>query len=144
MKIVIASGGFDPLHIGHLKYLREASLLGDLLVVGVNSDAWVIRKKGNYFLPYQERSIIVGHLNMVNAIMEFDDQDGTALDLLRRVRDRFPYPNRLIVANGGDRTSLNNAESSFVDEYCDFVFGVGGTIKDNASSLILKRWKDLS
>jgi cytidyltransferase-like protein len=143
MKIVIASGGFDPLHAGHIQYLNEASFLGDILIVGVNSDAWLINKKGNYFLPWHERSYLVQHLRMVSGVRAFDDRDGTALDLLRQVRAEFPdYP--LIVANGGDRTALNNAEAAFDDLNCEFVFGVGGTQKVNASSAILKRWKELS
>ena len=52
MKIVIATGGFDPIHSGHIKYLNHARELGDMLVVGVNSDEWLGRKKGKAFLPY--------------------------------------------------------------------------------------------
>lgn len=143
MKIVIASGGFDPLHSGHIQYLNEASFLGDILIVGVNSDAWLMSKKGNYFLPWHERAYLVHHLRMVSAIRAFDDTDGTALELLRQVRTDFPQY-RIVVVNGGDRTALNNGEAAWDDPNCEFVFGVGGTQKANASSLILKRWKDLS
>ena len=142
MKIVIASGGFDPLHSGHVSYLHEASLLGDILIVGINSDSWLISKKGNYFLPWHERAYLVQNLRMVSSVRTFDDHDGTALDLLHQVRAQFPHYH-LVVANGGDRTSLNNAEAAFVDDNHEFVFGVGGTQKVNASSAILKRWKEL-
>lgn len=145
MKIVIVSGGFDPLHRGHIEYLKDASALGTYVFLGLNSDAWLIRKKGQYFLSWEERQSILENLWMVDRICPFNDEDDTALDLLRTIRKQYP-DHHLIVANGGDRTPLNNAEESFAeeDQNCEFVFGVGGETKLNSSSLILKRWKDLS
>jgi D-beta-D-heptose 7-phosphate kinase/D-beta-D-heptose 1-phosphate adenosyltransferase len=55
MKIVLITGGFDPIHSGHISYIQSAKKLGDQLVVGVNSDAWLTRKKGRPFMPLQER-----------------------------------------------------------------------------------------
>ena len=76
MKIVIVTGGFDPLHSGHIEYFRAAKQLGDLLIVGLNGDAWLARKKGQPFMPLNERRHIVGSLKDVHATMTFDDDDG--------------------------------------------------------------------
>lgn len=139
MNIVIVSGGFDPLHGGHIKYLEAAERLGDWLFVGVNSDAWLVRKKGNYFLPYEQRSEIIKNLRMVDAVFSFDDTDGTALNLLKKIRSVFKE-DHLIIANGGDRNELNNAEAAFEDDNYEFVYGVGGSDKYDSSSMILERW----
>ena len=74
-KIVLATGGFDPIHSGHIKYFTEARSLGDMLVIGLNSDAWLTRKKGQPFMPIEERRAIVSHLAVVDSIMEFKDDD---------------------------------------------------------------------
>jgi cytidyltransferase-related domain len=73
MKIVLVSGGFDPLHSGHINYFKEARNLGDKLIVGINSDAWLSRKKGRPFLPISERSEIVKSLSVVDDIVAFND-----------------------------------------------------------------------
>ena len=66
MKIVIVTGGFDPLHSGHIAYFKAAKELGDYLVVGVNSDEWLARKKGRSFMPYEERKSIVQEIGVVD------------------------------------------------------------------------------
>ena len=66
MKIVIVTGGYDPLHSGHLAYFRAAKKLGDRLIVGLNSDEWLARKKGRPFMPMSERFALVSCLNMVD------------------------------------------------------------------------------
>ena len=140
MRIVIATGGFDPIHSGHINYLNCAKQLGDLLIVGVNSDAWLERKKGKAFLPYEERVAIVSNLKSVDAVVEFDDSDGSATDSIRKVREKYPNAN-LVFANGGDRTKENIPEMSLVDSNLEFVFAVGGDTKQNSSSWILQEWK---
>jgi cytidyltransferase-like protein len=82
MKTVLVSGGFDPLHSGHLAYLQAAKHLGDRLVVGLNSDAWLVRKKGFAFMPFSERQAIVSALKDVDQCVAFDDSDGTAKALI--------------------------------------------------------------
>jgi cytidyltransferase-like protein len=139
MRIVIATGGFDPIHSGHINYLNCAKQLGDLLIVGVNSDAWLERKKGKAFLPYEERVAIVSNLKSVDAVVEFDDSDGSATDSIRKVREKYPNAN-LVFANGGDRTKENIPEMSLVDSNLEFVFAVGGDTKQNSSSWILNNW----
>ena len=140
-KVVIATGGFDPLHSGHISYLASARRLGDFLVVGLNSDDWLIRKKGNYFLPFLERYVIMSNLRMVDRAIGFNDKDETAIDCIREVRRMFPEDD-LIFANGGDRTAENIPEQVIADELkVKFAFGVGGNTKRNSSSDILNRWK---
>ena len=133
-RIVVASGGFDPVHSGHISYLSAARALGDQLLVGVNSDAWLIRKKGYAFLPVEERRIIVGNLKSVDATWEFDDADGSARSLLRTIRQQYPHA-EIIFANGGDRTATNCLEDDVSG--ITFAFGVGGTHKLNSSSQIV-------
>jgi cytidyltransferase-like protein len=137
MKVVIVTGGFDPIHSGHISYLNHADHLGEHLVIGLNSDAWLERKKGRAFMPWRERMIILDNLHMVDEVIAFDDSDGTACDAIRKVKEKYPDA-QVIFANGGDRTADNIPEMIFDD--VEFVFGVGGEDKKNSSSWILKEW----
>lgn len=137
--VVIASGGFDPIHSGHINYLNEAAKLGNYLIVAVNSDAWLARKKGKAFLDWNERAVIVENLKAVDAVVDFDDFDGTAKDAIKIVRKLYANA-KIIFANGGDRTKENIPEMDIVDDNLEFVFGVGGEHKQNSSSWILKSW----
>lgn len=138
MKITVCTGGFDPIHSGHIAYLNEAAKLGDKLVVGVNSDAWLVRKKGQAFMPLSERRAIVGSLKSVDATVEFDDSDGSAIRLLEELKRSYTYA-EITFANGGDRTATNIPE--MVVKGVLFKFGVGGENKANSSSWILEEWK---
>ena len=139
-KIVLVTGGFDPIHSGHIEYFKAAKKLGDLLVVGVNSDAWLTRKKGMPFMPANERHAIVSSLNMVDRTMFFNDNDGSAKNAINDVRALYPN-DQIIFANGGDRTQENIPEMSVKDDNIVFAFGVGGENKMNSSSWILQEWK---
>jgi cytidyltransferase-like protein len=138
--IVLITGGFDPLHSGHIAYFKAARSLGDILVVGVNSDAWLTRKKGSPFMPYKERAAIVRNIVGVDFVIDFDDTDGSAKHAIQMVRASYPQ-DRIIFANGGDRTQVNIPEMDVVDGNVGFVFGVGGENKMNSSSWILQEWK---
>lgn len=138
MKIVIVTGGFDPLHSGHIAYFKAAKTLGDRLVVGLNSDEWLTRKKGKPFMPLQERMAIVGNLAVVDEVVVYNDDDGSSSDAIRLTRMRYPDAD-IVFANGGDRTQENIPEMIFDD--VEFVFGVGGEDKKNSSSWILEDWK---
>ena len=138
MKIVIVTGGFDPIHSGHISYLNHADHLGDHVVVGLNSDAWLTRKKGRPFMSWHERMTVLDNLHMVGEVIEFNDDDGSSIDAIRKVREKYPN-DEIIFANGGDRTSENIPEQVFND--VEFVFGVGGDNKANSSSWILEEWK---
>ena len=140
MKIVLVTGGFDPVHSGHVSYLKAAKELGDNLVVGLNSDDWLARKKGQPFMPFDERLTIVGNLDPVDWVINFDDVDNTAKYAIYAVREKFPDAT-IIFANGGDRTHDNIPEMDVEDDNIEFVFGVGGNDKKNSSSWILREWK---
>jgi len=138
LKIVLATGGFDPVHSGHLSYLYAARELGDKLVVGINSDSWLERKKGRSFMPITERTYIIQAMRMVDHAILFDDSDGSAIEAIKNVQMMYPGA-EIIFANGGDRTSENIPEMVCKDVV--FKFGVGGTDKANSSSWILEEWK---
>lgn len=140
--VVVATGGFDPIHSGHIAYLEEARKLGDVLCVGVNSDAWLTRKKGHPFMPCHERVAIIKSLKCVDHTVLFDDTDGSAIEAIRNARLLYPDA-KIIFSNGGDRTINNIPEqTAFEDDpTVEFVFGVGGTFKMNSSSWILQEWK---
>jgi D-beta-D-heptose 7-phosphate kinase/D-beta-D-heptose 1-phosphate adenosyltransferase len=139
MKIVICSGGFDPIHSGHIAYFRSAKRLGDTLVVGVNSDAWLTRKKGKPFMNFNERFEIVQSIKYVDYVMSYNDDDDSAILLIDNVKKTWPQ-DEIIFANGGDRNTSNNREAEVKD--VTFVFGVGGSHKMNSSSEILKLWNN--
>jgi cytidyltransferase-like protein len=138
--IVLITGGFDPLHSGHIAYFKAAKKLGNILIVGVNSDAWLTRKKGSPFMPYTERAEIVRNILGVDFVINFDDSDGSAKHAITMVRQSYPQ-DKIIFANGGDRTHINIPEMDIIDDNLQFVFGVGGFNKANSSSWILQEWK---
>jgi cytidyltransferase-like protein len=138
MKIVLVTGGFDPIHSGHIAYFKAAKTLGDRLVVGLNSDEWLARKKGRPFMPLQERMAIVGNLAVVDEVVTYNDDDGSSCNAIRLIRSQYPDA-EIVFANGGDRTQENIPEMIFDD--VEFAFGVGGEDKKNSSSWILEDWK---
>ena len=141
-RIVLITGGFDPLHSGHIAYIKAARELGDSLIVGVNSDEWLRRKKGQEFMPWEERATIIAALHDVDRVINFNDSDNSAKDAIRKVRTIHPHA-QIIFANGGDRTKENIPEMDLLEEmlHLDFVFAVGGEDKKNSSSWILQEWK---
>ena len=137
---VLVTGGFDPLHEGHLALFRHAREYGDYLFVGVNSDKWLERKKGKSFMSETTRLNIVKELSCVDNALFFDDRDNSACDAIRKCLRWFP---RVRFANGGDRTQQNIPEyKEFMDNNrVQFVWEVGGGDKKNSSSSILENWK---
>jgi D-beta-D-heptose 7-phosphate kinase/D-beta-D-heptose 1-phosphate adenosyltransferase len=143
--VVLVTGGFDPIHSGHIAYFNEAKKLGDTLVVGVNSNEWLTRKKGQPFMDINERVEIIKNLIMVDAVIVFDDSDGTAKQAIRYCLDTYSDSN-IVFANGGDRDKTNIPEMSISctneeSKRLSFIFGIGGTHKMNSSSKILTEWK---
>lgn len=138
--IVLITGGFDPLHSGHIAYFKAAKKLGDILVVGVNSDTWLARKKGSPFMPLKERTEIIRNIVGVDFVIDFDDGDNSAKHAIKMARQSYPQ-DKIIFANGGDRTKDNISEMDIIDDNLEFVFGVGGEDKKNSSSWILQEWK---
>lgn len=134
-KIILATGGFDPVHEGHIKYLQSARNLGDMLVVGLNSDDWLIRKKGYAFQNALTRMVVMSNLKMVDDVLLMDDTDGTAIRFIEECLERYGRENEFWFVNGGDRTKKNVPEN--VPEFkgiVHFKYGVGGTKKLNSSS----------
>jgi len=143
MKVVIVTGGFDPLHSGHIEYFKAAKELGDHLVVGVNSDEWLVRKKGRPFMPFNERAAIIKELECVDEVIGFNDHDDSACAAIYQVLATKGSQWKVVFANGGDRTNKNTLEYSMYNNHPDvtFAFGVGGETKTNSSSWILDEWK---
>ena len=144
--ISIVSGGFDPIHPGHIMMMKDCLKFSNYLIVGVNSNKWLINKKGNYFMDIQHRIYVVSSLNVVNETMEFEDDDkGSANNLLIKIRNKYSN-DKIIFANGGDRS-----DSSKILEFetakqsnIDLKFGIGGSHKESSSSDLLKRWGEYS
>ncbi len=138
MKIVVVSGGFDPIHSGHIAYFKDAKKFGDKLVVALNSDEWLIKKKKRFFMPFKERKIIIENLIDVSKVIDFDDDDqGSCINALKKIIELYP-DDEIIFCNGGDRNKKNIPEMSL--DGIQFKFGVGGTDKKNSSSSILKNF----
>ena len=139
MRVVIVSGGFDPIHSGHIDHFKAAKKLGDVLIVGCNSDDWLTRKKGKPFLPIDERLAVVASMRMVDSAVPFNDDDNSSISLIKSALVLF---DDVVFANGGDRTQDNIPEIDAFDKdpRVQFAFGVGGTHKQNSSSWILKEW----
>ena len=143
MKKVLVTGGFDPLHSGHIAYFKAARELGDSLVVGVNSDEWLTTKKGKPFMPFEERANIISELSCVDDVISFDDSDNTACGAIHKLQNTSGYDTTIIFANGGDRSKSNIPEMKTYGDNpgIEFVFGVGGSDKKNSSSWILEDYK---
>jgi cytidyltransferase-like protein len=139
MKIVICSGGFDPLHNGHIEYFKSAKLLGDFLVVALNSDEWLERKKGKAFMDWPARYAILSELKTVDNVIAFNDSDDSARDAITKVKTLYPTDD-IVFVNGGDRTLVNIPEMT--EDGIEFAFSVGGNNKVNSSSWVLKAWED--
>jgi D-beta-D-heptose 7-phosphate kinase/D-beta-D-heptose 1-phosphate adenosyltransferase len=136
--VVVISGGFDPIHAGHIALIKSARELGNHLIVGVNSDTWLTRKKGAAFMPWHHRAEVVRNLRQVDEVMSWEDHDNSAIGLLEQVKREFPN-DQIIFANGGDRTAVNIPEMSVTDVI--FKFGIGGEDKQGSSSNFLQDWK---
>jgi len=141
--IMVFTGGFDPVHSGHIAVIQEAATMGRVFI-GLNSDDWLSRKKGKAFMPFEEREKILTQFRNIMMVTEFDDSDDTAIDAINKAKKFFNSADKIIFVNGGDRNADNIPEvEAFKDDpRVDFMFSVGGDDKKNSSSWILDNWKN--
>ena len=131
-KLVTVSGGFDPIHMGHVRMILEAGSLGDVIIIA-NSDAWLMRKKGYVFMPYEERQEILYALKGVVDVVEALDDDDTVCKSLEKIRPD-------IFANGGDRKEGNVPEYKLCEKLnIKMMFGIGGRDKPQSSSWLVDK-----
>lgn len=128
-KTIALSGGFDPIHVGHLRMIKSASEIGDVTLI-LNSDAWLDIKKGYVFMSFEERKEILESFTCVHQVVAVDDSDGTVCSALDKLRPD-------IFGNGGDRKSDNVPEVKFCEEYgIDLVWNLGGNKVQSSSDLV--------
>lgn len=129
-KIICVSGGFDPVHIGHLRMIQEASKYGHVVVI-VNSDDWLMRKKGYIFMPFNERCEILEGFEATGETTNVDDRDDTVCDAIRRIKPTY-------FANGGDRKTDNTPEMDVCNEVgVELLWNMGGGKIQSSSSLVV-------
>jgi len=140
-KVSLVTGGFDPIHSGHISYFERAKDLSNYLVVGINTNEWLTRKKGQYFLPWIERAEIIRHFDMVDAVISWDDEDDSAIGAIAKCLE---ISESVVFCNGGDRTKTNIPEAmGYADDpRVEFRYGIGGEDKMNSSSWILNNYFD--
>ena len=140
--VSLVTGGFDPIHSGHISYFSRAKDFSDFLVVGLNTEEWLTKKKGQYFQSWKERAEIISHLTMVDAVITVpDDDEGSACGAIAKCLE---IADTVIFCNGGDRGKSNTPETDKYgeDPRVQFEFGIGGDDKMNSSSWILKGYFD--
>lgn len=129
--IVMVSGGFDPVHAGHIRMIRDAANFGEVIVIA-NSDEWLFRKKGFVFMTFDQRAEILNSIKGVILVDSVDDTDGTVCEAIRRLKPDY-------FANGGDRGRSNTPEQAVCEEMgVKLLWGVGGDKKLASSSELVK------
>ena len=143
MNVSLITGGFDPIHSGHIALIKSAAHIGvyNLVCIGLNSDAWLYRKKGFVFMPFEERKEILENVASVHKVISFDDSDDSSCDAIERCVSQYQYLEKIFFCNGGDRTEQNIPELDYKPRgnvKIEFLFGIGGTDKKNSSSALVK------
>lgn len=138
--IVMVSGGFDPIHIGHVRYIQEAKKLGDKLIVVINNDNWLRMKKGKEFMPELERKEIIEAITGVDKVIISSHSKNTKdTSVCNEIEKIKPH----IFANGGDRKPDWDPipEVSVCNELnIRMVYNVGRGGKIRSSSDLLKKY----
>ena len=140
-KTIAVSGGFDPMHVGHLRMIKEAAKHGKLTVI-LNTDEWLLRKKGYVFMSWDERAEIIETYDFVERVVPARDEDKTVVESLKELKPD-------IFANGGDRTNENTPEVKYCKENnIEMMWNVGGGKVQSSSTMVnnatqTKRKKDL-
>lgn len=139
MKVAIASGNFDPLHVGHIRYLREASKLGDIMIIILNTDEQVILKKGFVFMKMEERDAILMSLNLGSfTVLPSLDKDLSNNRTLEYLRNSYLREDEMILAKGADVKGRREADTC-KKLGIQIVAGVGGTEKIQSSSSLINK-----
>jgi len=138
-KVALVTGGFDPIHSGHITYFNNAKLLAPYLIVGINSDEWLERKKQNKLQNWSERETIIKHLKMVDLVISYNDQDDSSCAAISKC---LKLSEKVVFCNGGDRKKENipEIEKFKNNNKVEFEFGIGGDDKLNSSSWILNEY----
>ena len=136
--VIIVSGGFDPVHKGHIRMFREAANLGHQVIIGLNSDEWLSRKKGKPFMKWEEREEILESCKFVTQVLSMDDSDDTASDIIKQVANLYKNQDmNIYFANGGDRKKGNVPELDVCkDLNVVMLWGIGGGKIQSSSWLI--------
>ena len=136
--VIIVSGGFDPVHKGHIRMFREAANLGHQVIIGLNSDEWLSRKKGKPFMKWEERAEILESCKFVTQVLSMDDSDDTASDIIKQVANLYKNQDmNIYFANGGDRKKGNVPELDTCKELnVTMLWGIGGGKIQSSSWLI--------
>lgn len=139
--IVAVSGGFDPIHIGHVRMFNEAKKLGDKLVVIINNDNWLKKKKGYVFMPQEERKEVIEALEAVDEVVfTKHGPDPEDMSVCRELEKLRPH----IFANGGDRKMGNVPEDAVCDRIgCKMEFSVGAGGKVQSSSWLVANYEGI-
>jgi len=137
--IIIVSWWFDPVHVWHVKYFQEASKLGKV-IVALNSDERLTRKKGKPFMQREERKYILMEMKSISEVISFDDKDNTACDGIQKIYSFYSGSGEnLVFAKGGDRTVGNTPEQDLCKKlWIEVKFGIGWEDKPQSSSWLLK------
>ena len=134
MKIAIISGGFDPIHIGHIELMEKAKSIADSLIVIVNDDDFLTRKKGKPFMPLKERIQIVRSIKYVDMAIKSVDKDQTVCETLKGLASCKTSNEKLLFCNGGDRTSGENTpeHALCLELGIETVYGLGDKIQSSS------------
>ena len=134
--IVIISGAFGPIHRGHVRLFKGAKAIGHKVILGLNSDQWVVNNRGKVFMDWAERAEVLREFRNIDDVISFNDDDNTALELITRVKRLYPEA-KIAFANGGPRTEANTPESGMCSAYgIDMVFNAGGGIVQSSTQII--------
>lgn len=135
--IVVVSGGFDPIHKGHVRLFNEAKKLGYKLICGLNSDKWLVKKNGQVQMNFGERAEIISSFRAIDEVISFNDEDDSAINLLVRIQSLYPECS-ICFANGGPRVEKNTAEAGFCSAYkIDMLWGIGGEFSKGSRKKVI-------
>ena len=151
-KVILISGGFDPVHKGHIECIQNAKKLADEVWIGLNNDAWLRRKKGRFFMDQDERKFIMENLKDVDYVYVMHPKihnDDTAIDFIEHARYKYVkengplQPGDMAFGNGGDRTETTTPENDVCKGFgIDSVWGLGNKIQ--SSSWLLEKYLNIA